>query len=161
MPVGVKLKSVGSILVVALIAGGSCAPVDPRCAELAREDAYDFRVFPGLDQDSQYEAYICAQQHRHPPILDLAFVYAAEGESVARYLRVKLQSSPNDATTRDIIWVLRAIQVRNTYAVREDEGLMSLARGKVATMRDPSLQRFAQEWLSDIEASPSGPTQER
>jgi hypothetical protein len=110
--------------------------------------------FEKYDFDTQYKIYICGQQ-REPPMLELVSPFAREGGRIVPLVKAKLESTDNDSTVDEIVYVFREMNDMGTYDVAGDKSLMEELREKVTGMKDPALQKITEKNLLEIrEKSP-------
>ena len=99
-----------------------------------------------LPLETQYRVYVYGTQKRHPPAMYLADVLAAGGKANVKFLQERLlESSGNDLSTRDVIYVFGRMQDLGTYDVTSDSELFSLIAHAVGQMRDKGWKDFTRD----------------
>lgn len=78
----------------------------------------------------------------------------AQGAPTATQMQSRLSQTPGDEEVRDIVWVLRAMQLEGYYPVQRNSELMALARSKAAAIRDLAMRQYVERWIAHIEHAP-------
>ncbi len=123
---------------------------------LSNHDWQDTQEFSKLDLETQYTIFICGQQRMGPlgrP--ELSEAMAMEGAPAEIFLRHKLVDARDDLTIRDVIFVLTLMQLRGTFRISDDPGLIELLRTKAASIRYGDYRRMVEGWIAEVENSDS------
>jgi hypothetical protein len=86
---------------------------------------------------------LCASQGTHPPRLEFASLFAAEGARGAELLQEHLRENTDDLTVRDIAYALLRMQELGTYDVIADKRLVGLLELRVNGMKNESWRDIA------------------
>lgn len=114
--------------------------------------------FLGYDFDRQYAIYIFGMQNVEPPVLDLAWVLAGEGQSIVQPLLNKLGQTNEDATIANIVYVFKVMGTPplNSYDVPHDPAVMKELRAKVDGMREGYWKTRSEKNLKQLSAFQDG-----
>ncbi len=99
-----------------------------------RQTIREFSARPLADQ---YAIYLCGTQFIHPPALELAGPFAAQGPPAAAFLKGRLAATVEDLDVRDILQVFREMKRQHTYSAASDDSLMFLIRAKSGSISNP------------------------
>ena len=92
-------------------------------------------VMRSASLEDQYKIFRYGMDKREPPVLSLAEPIAAKGSSAIPFLTEQLRSSTDDATVRDVLWILQRMASSRTYDVKRDTNLTGLLEKKISTIK--------------------------
>ena len=102
------------------------------------------------DFETQYKLYIYGSQEIEPPVIDLAYTMAKQGEKIVQPLEAKLDSADDDPTIQDIVFVFAAMSELETYDVPANKPLMQKLLEKQGAVKDPATAIMVQDDMHDI-----------
>lgn len=147
-------------LAVALMLIGGCALANEDSARLnCSKYNYTFFSMPttrqmaefdGLSVEDQYAVFICGNQDREPPSIQLATPFAREGGAVVGFLKAKLKNARGDLTIRDILLVFVEMSRQRTYNVSRDGDLMGVIAAAVNRVKDRDWKKVCERSLIEI-----------
>lgn len=111
----------------------------------------DAAIFNAYDLEKRYAIYMCGNQYVHPPMLELAEIFATGGGGVAVFLIGKLSTSDDDLVIRDIAAVFSEMQRLGTYDVVNNWDLMDLLRSRVHAMKHKDWRQMVERKLDRLE----------
>lgn len=140
----------------ALILAACRSHVDPAvdCSSLGKNFFESTRKvkqeFAAYAVNKQYVVYICGVQKVHPPIAELATLFANEGGVVAPFLLERMNETTSDATVMDILYIFERMQKNMSYSVARDDKLMSALALRIGRVSDPTLRDEGRQTLETI-----------
>jgi hypothetical protein len=149
MQINVRKVNIVAVLLLSLVHVGcaSARSVKSQCESVGYEFFYDIaraqREFVNFPLEKKYDVLICASQGTHPPRLEFASLFAAEGARGAELLQEHLRENTDDLTVRDIAYALLRMQELGTYDVIADKRLVGLLELRVNGMKNESWRDIA------------------
>jgi len=104
--------------------------------------------------EDQYKIYRYGNDKIEPPFTDLAAPIAERGAAAIPFLLGQLNSTADDLTVRDVLFIFQTMASSKSYDVKADQALMALLTSKVSGMNDTNWRQVCLQMLQRFRGNP-------